>query len=250
VPAGEGATPLARTGLVQHRRPLWRGFAEVDGVDPVLRPMMGDGPHPRGIGERPARRVAHHRVVRPAAFPQRVYRRHVLVGQVVAVVMGHLPGVAERPGGAVQVAGDDVPADPPVRQVVERAHPPREQGGRLVGEVTGDAEAEMPRDRSHRRHQQQRVEQRHLHAATQCRVGSAVVDVVQAEHVGEEQPVEQAAFQQAREPGPVLQAQVVGTGVARMGPHALLDVAGRRHVERVEPDFTGGVRLLRASATR
>jgi hypothetical protein len=87
------------------------------------------------------------------------------------------PHVARR---AVEVAGDDVPADAPPRQVVERAHAARERIRVLVGQRAGDAEAQVLGGLRHQRHQRQRVEQRHLHATAQRRVARALVDVVNA----------------------------------------------------------------------
>ena len=87
--------------------------------------------------------VAPHGAVFPAAFPQLVDDLHVFVGDVVAPVVVGLRRQPHAAGRAVEIAGDDVPADAAAGQVVERRHAAGEQIGRLVGQVGGDAEAEM-----------------------------------------------------------------------------------------------------------
>jgi hypothetical protein len=104
--------------------------------------------------------------------------------------------------------------------VIERGHAPGEGVRVLVGQRKGHAEAQVLGHAGHRRHQQQRVVHRHLHAAAQGRLGAALVDVVDAQHVGDEQCVEQAAFEQAGQVGPVVQAVERHAGVARMAPQA------------------------------
>ena len=167
---GEGAAAIGGAGLVQHRRSLRRRLAQVQRVEPVL-PARDGGPGAPARDRRRCRRRgrADHRIVAPTAFPQRVDDLHVLVGQVVAIVMHHLGVETHGARGAVQIAGDDVPADAPVGQVVQRGHAAGEQERRLVGKVAGDAEAEMRGGVRHRRHQQQRIDQRHLHRAAQGR---------------------------------------------------------------------------------
>ena len=109
---------------------------------------------------------------------------------------GVVPVVARR---ALQVARDDVPADAAVGQVVERRHAPGEGVGVLEARGHGDAEAQVLGDRGHGRHHQRRIVDRHLRAGAQRRVGRAAVDVVDAEHVGDEDAVEEPALQQPRE---------------------------------------------------
>ena len=107
--------PSARrgAGLIQHRRALWRGLAEVNGVDPVIVALMPDAMHLGRIGEDAARAVAQRRVVFPASFPELVDDLHIFVGDVVAIVMRGLLVLAGAARGAVEIAGHDVPADPP-----------------------------------------------------------------------------------------------------------------------------------------
>jgi hypothetical protein len=83
--------------------------------------------------------------------------------------------------------------------MIERRHPARERIRRLIGQVHGDAEAEMLRRRGHRRHQQQRIVDRDLRGVRSAESAVAAEHVVDAEHVGEKQPVEQAALQRLRQ---------------------------------------------------
>ena len=239
-------TPWRRAGLVKHRRALRRGLAQVHGIELVLLARVVHAVDSCGIGIDAIRAIAQHRAVFPAALPQLVDQLHVFVGQVVAVVVRGLAGQAGGMRRAVEVAGDDIPADAPASQVVQRRHPACKQEGRFVSEVGGDAEAEMLRDGRHRRDQQGRVVHRHLHGAAHRRVGTAAQHVVDTNHVGEKDAVEQAGFQPFRIVGPVVDVQVARRLVARMGPQPLLDVADAVHVERIDADFTGheAVRFL------
>ena len=90
--------------------------------------------------------------------------------------------------------------------MIERRHAPGEGEGRLVGQRDGDAEAEMLGRRGHRRHEQQRIVDRHLRRMAQRRVRRAAEDVVDAEHVGEKDAVEQPALERPGELGPVVEA--------------------------------------------
>ena len=84
----------------------------MDGVEPVILALMDDAMHLRRIGEDAARAVAHSGVVFPASFPELVDHFHIFVGDVVAIVMTGLLVLAGAFGRAVEIAGDDIPADP------------------------------------------------------------------------------------------------------------------------------------------
>lgn len=222
--------------LEQHRRALRRGFGEVVAVDLVEAAAMADAVHLGRIGEHARLAVAAHRAVLPAAFPQLVGHFQVLVGAVVAFVVLDLAGQAHRARRAVEVARHDVPADPAAAQVVERREAPGQQVGRLVGQVHGDAEAEVPGGGGHRRDQHHRVVDGQLDRLAQRQVERLAIDVVDADDIGDEQPVEQAAFEQAGEVGPVGERAVVGGTIAWMRPQTMVDVADAVHVERVQAD--------------
>ena len=203
----------------------------------------------RRIGEDAARAVAQHGVVLPAPLPELVDHLHIFVGDLVAVVMRGLLVLAGAARGAVEIAGDDVPADPAFGEMVERRHSPRKRIGRLEGEIAGDAEAEILRDRRHRRDQQQRLVRRRLRGVAQRGVRAVAEHVVDAEHVGKKQPVEPAALQRLGEVDPVGQAVIVGGAVARMGPQPGRLMRHAVHGEGVEPDlfFHDGMALARAA---
>ncbi|MNZ93852.1 hypothetical protein D3C78_1129430 [compost metagenome] len=181
--------------------------------------------------------VGQHGVVFPAAFPELVEHIEVFVGAVVAAVVFDLLPLAQGLGGAFQIAGDDVPADAPLAQVIEGGDAPGERVGRLVGEVGGDAEAQVPGGPGHGRDQHERVVHRQLDGFLGGELDAVLVDVVDAEDIGEEQAVEQPAFQQLRQLGPVAQLVELAGAVARVGPQAVVDVADAVHAEGVQKNF-------------
>jgi len=81
---------------------------------------MADVVHLVGVGEDATRAVAEHRVVLPGTLPQLVEHLEVLVDVVVARIVCGLIGLAHVAGGRRQIAGDDVPADAPVGEVIQR----------------------------------------------------------------------------------------------------------------------------------
>src|SRR6185437_8080713 len=74
----------------------------------------------------------------------------------------------------------------------------------------------------------------------QRRLRSAAIDVVDAEHVGEKDAVEQPTFERAGEPGPIIEIGVVHRPVARMRPEAGRLMPHAVHLEGVEADFLHG----------
>ncbi len=117
--------------------------------------------------------------------------------------------------------------------MVEGREPPGERVGRLVGEVGGDAETQVLGDPGHGRDQHQRVVHRQLDGFAGGHLDAALVDVVDAEDIGDEQAVEQAALQQQRQLGPAAQFAVVAGAVAWVGPEAVVDMADAIHAEGV-----------------
>src|SRR5689334_11079522 len=95
------------------------------------------------IGIDPTLAVAQNRIVLPAAFPQLVDDLHVLLGRLITIVVLRLLIEARAACGAVEIAGDDVPADPPTREMIERRHAAGEKIRRLVGEVARHAKADV-----------------------------------------------------------------------------------------------------------
>ena len=64
-------------------------------------------------------------------------------------------------------------------------------------------------DHGHRWNQLQRIVHRHLGRLTDCCIAVAVVDIVNAQYVGNKQPVKLAAFKDFRQVSPVLQVFVL-----------------------------------------
>ena len=234
-----GELPSARrgAGLVQHRRPLRRRLAEMNGVEPVVASLVLDAMHFRRIGKDAARAVAQHGVVLPASFPELVDQLHIFIRDLVAVVMRGLLVLAGAAGGAVEIAGHHVPADPAFGQMIQRRHPARKRVGRLEREIAGDAKTEILRHRRHRRDQHQGLVRRRLRGIAQRGVRAIAEHVVDAEHIGEKQPVEPAALQRLRQIEPVGQAVVAERAVARMGPEPRRLMRHAVHGEGVEPDL-------------
>ena len=162
-----------------------------------------------------------------------------MFGLVITVVMRVLAAEPHRPGGAVEIGGDDIPADPPAGEVVERGEAAREQEGGLVGERDGNAETKMFGHRRHRGHQKQRIMRRQLDAVRDGGARRIAENVVRAEHVGQENAVEQTALPQPREIQPVRELGEVGRTVTRMPPQARREMHRRVHGESIEADFTG-----------
>src|SRR5690606_15308879 len=82
-----------------------------------------------------------------------------------------------------------------------------------------------------------RVAHRDLRARAQRGIRRSAVDVVDAEHVGEEQHVDAARLERAREVQPVLERAVATRAVARVPPEPRGEVVRRVHAERVEDDL-------------
>ena len=107
------------------------------------------------------------------------------------------------------------------------------------GGAGGDAEAEVLGHQRHRRDQEDGVVHRHLRAVADGGLVAAAVDVVGAEHVGDEDAVEGAALQQLGQLGPVGEVLVAPGLVVGVAPHAGGLVGDAVHVERVETDLPG-----------
>ena len=152
-----------------------------------------------GIGETAGRAVAQHRAVLPACLPQFIDHLHVVLGDLVARVVAFLFRQPDFLCGAVEIARHDVPADPPLGQVIERAHAPGEWVGMFIGQRAGDTEPQILRHHGHGGDQQQRIVHRHLHRAFHRATRGAAEHVVDAEHVGQEHRVDQPALQRAGE---------------------------------------------------
>ena len=157
--------------------------------------LVHNGMNFGGVGKYAAILVANHRLVFPTMFPKFIDDIQIFVGEVVAIVMGDLLGHAEIARGAIEIAGDDIPADSPVGEMIERRHAARERIGVFVGERKRYAKTEMFRDCRHRGNDEQRIVRRYLNRVSQRGVRRAAVDIVNAEHVGDEYAIEQTALE-------------------------------------------------------
>ena len=235
----ELAAPLRGAGLEQQRCALGRRLAQVGAGHVVVLAVVVDGVHPGRIGVDPGLPVGHDGVVVPAPLPQLVADLEVLVGQVVAGVVGRESVVAEVGGPVRQVGGDDVPGHPPPGQVVEGRQLTGE--GVRVGLVhrTGEGQPEVLGHCGQGGHEQHRVVGRDLHGLAQDRLGASLVDVVEAGDVGQEEGVEPAPLQQLGQLEPRFQRGVLPLAGVVPGPQSLLDVGHAVHGEGVEEEAAG-----------
>jgi hypothetical protein len=197
-------------------------------------------PHAMDLGrvsKNPIGFVAQYSAVLPAGLPQFIDDRHIFICRIIATVMVGLNGQPHSARRAVEIAGHDIPADAAAGQVVQRRHTPSEQIGRFIGQIGGDAETDVLGHRRHDRHDHHRVIDRDLHGLDDRRRRAAPVDIVDADDVGQEDPVELAAFRQPRQILPVFDRVVRGRAIARMRPHSVLNMADAVHVEGVEADL-------------
>ena len=205
--------------------------------------VMDNAMHLGGIGEDPGLAVAAPRIILPAAFPEAILDRHELLGDVIADVMLDQLAGARAFGAAVEIAGDDVPADPAIGHVIEARHAAREGQRRLVRQVDGGGKGQVLRRLGHRRDDQQRVVGRHLHGFTQRRIGTAAIDVIDPDDVGKEKSVEPAPLEQLRQRHPVAAVLVVRRLVARMPPQPLGLMPDAVHRKGIETEFASQVIL-------
>ena len=139
---GEPAAPVGAAGLEQDRGALRGRLGQVDALHADMRAVVPHGADAGRVGVEACGLVAADGVVGPASLPELGHGFEVIVGDVVAAVVRGLPPKSHCAGGAVEIAGDDVPADAAPGQVVERGDAAGEGVGRLVAEVRRHAEAE------------------------------------------------------------------------------------------------------------
>jgi hypothetical protein len=121
--------------------------------------------------------------------------------------------------------------------MIERRQAAGEQIRCLIGSVRRDTEANVSGHCSHDRHDKQRVVDGDLHRVPDRSRRRPAIDIVNADDVGQENRVEQAALGCPGQMLPVFDIGVTRRLIARMRLHAVLDVADAVHVEGVEPDF-------------
>ena len=237
--ARKGQPARRAASLEQYRCPLWRRLAQVVAFDIVELSVVADLAHFVGVRIDALAAISQHGVIGPAALKQLVQHLEVFISLVVATVMLGLLGQAHGARRAVQIAGDDVPADSPIAQVIQGRETAGEEIRRFIREVGRKAETEVAGNGGHGGHQQQRVVDRQLDGFLQRYVQRLAVDIVGADDVGDEQSVEQAPLQQARQIGPVFEGLVLGRRIARVRPQAMVDMPHTVHVEGIEQDLPG-----------
>ncbi len=230
VPGGEGTACRRRPGLEQHRGPLRRRCRQVRALHVVALAVVVDAVHLVGVGVA-ADGVLQHGAVLPRALPELRADLEVLLGPDVALVVLLEPVGAEVPGGAVEGARDDVPADAAPGDVVERGDLAGEVERVRLDDTRGEREPEVLGRHGERGEQHGGVVGGDLQSLAQVGRVVAATGTVGPDDVGEEHRVELAALEGPRQVGPqrhVVEVRLPGVGVP---PQAVLDVRGRVHDE-------------------
>ena len=153
--------------------------------------------------------VALDGAVLPASFPELVADLEIFLGDLVVLVVIHLPDEANILGAAVEIRGDNVPGRAALGQMIEG----REAAGEGIGvfERHGcrQSKAQIASHGRHGRYDLERVVDRNLSGVPDSGVDVAMEDVIDAEDVGDEDGVEFPAFENPREIRPVVQVLVL-----------------------------------------
>ena len=158
-----------------------------------------------GIGVATIGFILHQCIILPAAFPQLVGDIEKLIGLIVAAIVRQQLLLAHGTRGAIEITGDDVPAEAPFGQMIERRKAARERIWRFITQVGGDAKTQMLRYAGHAGNQHQRIVHRQLNRLFGGQANALLIDVIHAENIGDKQPIKQPALQQARQIQPVIQ---------------------------------------------
>ena len=246
VPRSEVLPRTRGACLIKNRCPLWRGFGELIARHVEILALVPDLMNFLGVGEDATVTVADDGTLFPAAFQQLVENLDIFGGDVIAVVVAPEPALADVLRTTLQIGGDDVPADASLCVMVRRRDTPGECVGMLEGRGRSDADAEMLGRKRNGSRQLQRVIHRDLGCLLDRVIVGALVDIVVANDVGDEDAVEDAAFERAGHILPVVEILVLPGLVLRMRPQARRLVADAVHVEGVEVDLTRHAGLLRS----
>ncbi len=191
------------------------------------------------ITEYTALPVTQNRAVFPTAFPEFVTNLQILLCVVVARVVFGKGFLAQVLRAAFQIRGDDIPACAPLGQVIQRRQATGKRIRMFERQRRRQAEAQVLGHQRHGRDELQRVINRHLGGLANRRLAVAAIHVINAQHIGNEQPIELAALEDFRQIGPVFEVLVLPGAVARMRPEARRLMADAVHVKRVEADLAG-----------
>ena len=194
---------------------------------------MRDAFYARGIGVNPRGAISLHRIGGPGFLPQPIEDFHIFIGQIIAIIMRHLPIQPHGARRTIQIARHDIPADAPFSEVIQRGKPPRHQRRAFPGQVARHAKAKVARSRRHGRHNQHGIEQRHLHGIANSRIAIPAMHIINPQHIRQKQPVKQPFFQKPREAHPVFKREILRRPITRMRPHALLDMANTGHIKGI-----------------
>lgn len=121
--------------------------------------------------------------------------------------------------------------------MIEGRHAPRKRERMLIGHRDRDAETQMLRHLRHGRYGQKRIVQRHVETVPERRVSPPAVDITHPERVGDEEPVEQSAFENPRKLGPVAALRVSRRLATWMTPQAGRQMVRCRHGEGIQAKF-------------
>ncbi len=231
---GERAAPRGGAGLEKDRRALRAGLGDVRPDDVEVLADVVDVVDLGRVGVDAVGGVLDDGVVVPAALEQLVDDVEVLVGPLVALVVGRQAAVAEVAPGVLEVARDDVPADAAVGQVVEGGEPARVVEGVLMEDRLREREADVLRRVGERGDEEAGIVDRGLEPLLDGGIAVAAVDVVGADDVGEEDRVELASLERLGEVDPGVEVGVLELTGVRAPPLSVMDVGDAVHGECVE----------------
>ena len=220
VPGGKGPPPVRLTGLKQKRPPTNRRHDRERPPGLVPLSLKVDPMDLGRVGKDLAVHV-HLYGIRLPAVPQAVARLHVFVGALIAVVVRRQAVQPEVVRLGRRGRRHDIPANPPLGQMIERRQGPGQQKRRVECRGHGDSKAEFSDHRREIGHQCDRVVAGELdRIAHLLGLGAA------GQAVGEKQHVELAALQGADHGFPVLAlVPLVADLLARIDPR-------QRHMRR------------------
>src|ERR1700676_214893 len=110
---------------------------------------MFDAVNLRGISKHPTLPISSHRIMVPASLPKFIANLHVFFRERIPIVVLNLLIEAKIPGRAIQVSGNNIPAESAFGQMIQGRGPPGKRIGMFIGHSAGYPEAEMFRDRRH-----------------------------------------------------------------------------------------------------
>ena len=111
MPGSERFSRSRCAGLVEQRRALRRRLAQVIAGNVEVFPLVTDLMHLLGIGEDALLAVADDGALLPAALEQLVEDFDIFLGHLIPVVVATQPALTDILGAALEIGGDDVPAD-------------------------------------------------------------------------------------------------------------------------------------------